>query len=65
MAIVRVEVIYTELDGDYGMVDGIEVSCSKCSHYVEVFGQHEGSINKACAMLNEECPNNENNFYKE
>ena len=65
MAKVTVDIVYTSLDGDYGEVDGIEVHCTKCDHYVEVFGQHDGSISRGCAMLNDECPRGENNFYAE
>jgi len=65
MARVSFEVHYDTLDGDYGSVEGITATCSKCGHEVEVFGTSEASIKRAAVMLCEECPNGENNFYQD
>ena len=62
---VFVDIMETDLDGDYSSVPGISAECKRCHHTVEVFGQEEGSILRACALLREECPNNESNFYEE
>ncbi len=66
MARVEVEVEETELENEDGIaVDGICVTCTRCDHEVEVFGQGLKSIRRACIMLREECPNGEENFYVE
>ncbi len=44
--------------------DGIEATCARCEHSVEVFGTEEASVKRACATLRDECPNNERNFYQ-
>jgi hypothetical protein len=63
MSKIAVEVEDTELEGDHGLVDGIEVTCSKCGHSVEVYGTSDASIQRGCVMLRDECPEDENNFY--
>lgn len=55
----------TDIEGDYGMVPGIEVECHRCGHTVEVFGTEAASIRRAAATLRHECPRGENNFYEE
>lgn len=35
---VTVEISEEELDGDYGTVSGLRLTCERCSHSVEVFG---------------------------
>ena len=60
---VSVEIDQTELEGDYAYVDGLRVTCSRCAHFVEVFGTSGDSARRAAATLNEECPRGENNFY--
>ncbi|HEV3059665.1 MAG TPA: hypothetical protein VGY48_15550 [Vicinamibacterales bacterium] len=65
MSRVRVEVDEVVLQGDYGDVDGIEVKCVRCGHCVEVFGTGDASIKRGCAMLRDECPEKERNFYVE
>ena len=59
------EVHETELEGDYGMVDGVEVVCSRCGHFTESFGTGPASIRRCLALLREECPKKERNFYEE
>jgi hypothetical protein len=60
---VTVSVSEEDLDGDYGTVPGICLSCSRCGHQVEVFGTEEASRGRGAIMLREECPNGENNYY--
>jgi hypothetical protein len=53
-----------DLDGDYdNTVPGICVTCRRCDHAVEVFGNSDASIRRGMVMLREECPNEESNFY--
>lgn len=57
---------YTEIENENGRdVPGVTVTCSRCSHQTEAFGQHEGSITRCMMRLKEECPNGERNFYDE
>lgn len=53
----------TELDGDYGTVEGLTVTCARCGHEVEVFGTQDASRARATIMLRKECPRGEANFY--
>ncbi len=61
--------VKVELDEDYflgdfgGDVPGLRVTCSRCGHSVEVFGQEESSAKRGAATLREECPENEDNRY--
>lgn len=41
----------------------VEVTCSKCGHTVESFGTSDASVRRCLALLREECPLGENNFY--
>jgi hypothetical protein len=59
------EVNETELEGDDGrMIDSVEVICSRCGHFTESFGTGPASIRRCLALLREECPNKERNFYE-
>lgn len=41
----------------------VTASCSRCSHMTESFGTGDSSKKRCLAMLREECPNSEENFY--
>lgn len=60
---IAVEIDQTEIEGDYGYVDGLQVTCSRCGHSVEVFGTTDVSARRGAANLREECPRGENNYY--
>lgn len=60
---VSCEIEETELEGDYGMVASIHASCSRCGHETESFGTSERSIQRCLALMREECPAGESNFY--
>jgi len=51
------------LQGDYGEVAGVSAKCSKCGHETESFGTEEKSYKRCLALMREECPQDENNFY--
>jgi hypothetical protein len=59
------DVQQTELDGDYGSVDGISATCSRCGHETQSFGTGEASIKRCLVLMREECPEGEKNFYVE
>ena len=56
----------TTLTNDYGHdIDGVEATCCRCGHTTESFGNGENARRRCLALLREECPNCENNFYVE
>ena len=60
------EVSVVELENEDGrMVDGVEVVCSRCGHCTESFGTGEASIRRCLALMRQECPKEERNFYEE
>ena len=63
MSRIRCNVEHIELDGDYGAVDGVRVTCSKCGHQTESFGVDGPSIRRCLALMNEECECGQSNFY--
>lgn len=60
---VSVDVTEEDLDGDYSTISGLRLTCSRCGQEVTVFGTEDRSARRGAAMLNEECPRGENNFY--
>lgn len=63
MAKVETTLNYIEIEGDYGLVEGVELTCSKCLFAVESAGTHSGSIARCAFLLRENCPHGESNFY--
>ncbi len=64
MAYVKTKHEMVTLTNDYGAnVDGVLVTCQRCDHSVEVFGESDASVRRGCAMLRKECPLGENNYY--
>lgn len=59
-----IEETYLENENGYE-VEGVIATCSKCGHTTESFGTSESSIRRCFAIMNEECPEGENNFYVE
>ena len=64
MAVVTVYLSEELLDGDYSSVDGIVAVCSRCGHETQSFGTTESSALRCAALMREECPNGESNFYQ-
>lgn len=54
---------YVDLDGDYGSVDGVEVTCERRGHSEESFGTDEPSLKRCAYLLRENCPRAEKNYY--
>jgi hypothetical protein len=52
-----------DLDGDYGSVDSVMVTCPRCGHETESFGTDTPSLDRCLVLLREECPREESNFY--
>lgn len=53
------EVFDAEIEGRPGVV----ASCTRCGHETQSYGQEEASVKRCLALLREECPNGESNFY--
>ena len=60
---VTTSINYLDIDGDYGIVEGVEVTCDKCGHSEESGGTGENSLLRCAALLRENCPRGERNFY--
>lgn len=39
--------------------------CDKCGHETMSYGDHDGSVKRCLALMREECPQKESNFYIE
>ena len=53
-----------ELENDDGYpVDGVCATCTKCGHETESFGTDAPSVRRCFALMREECPRGESNFY--
>jgi hypothetical protein len=61
---VKVEIDHTDIDADYGSVDGLCLVCKRCGYEVGVAGTSGDSARRGAVMLREECPRGENNFYE-
>lgn len=61
---IQVDITENYFQGDHGGdVAGFTVTCSKCGHYVEVFGQGDYSASRGAIKLRDECPKYEDNCY--
>lgn len=60
---VSVDIEHADVEGDYGTVEGIRLTCERCDHSVEVAGTSDRSARRGAIMLREECPEAEDNFY--
>ena len=53
-----------DLEGDYrDDVPGVCVTCSRCQHVTESYGTGGASIRRCLALMREECPRGQRNFY--
>lgn len=64
MAKVECEIDAVEIENDHGrMQDGVQATCTRCGHTTESFGESDASVRRCLALLREECPRGEENFY--
>lgn len=49
--------------GEEIQTPGVIAECLRCHHEVTSFGQHEAAFKRCCALLRQECPKGESNFY--
>lgn len=54
----------TLYNDDNRQVFGIEATCSRCDHVTQCFGTTSRSVRRALLMMREDCPRNEENYYK-
>lgn len=55
---------FIELENDDGHeVESVRATCSRCEHETESFGTGSASARRCLAMMREECPEGEANFY--
>lgn len=59
------EVEEIELEGDYTSIPSVSATCTRCGHTTESYGTSEDSVKRCLALMREECPRKENNFYIE
>lgn len=45
------------------MIDGVEVTCTDCDHVETAGGTSEKSVKRCLAMMRENCPEGEDNYY--
>jgi hypothetical protein len=61
---IRCSIEETTLENDNGRdIAGVTATCSRCGHSTESFGTDEPSVLRCLALLNDECPEGEDNFY--
>jgi len=60
---VSVSIFSEDVEGDYGIVDGLRLICDRCGHEVEVAGTTGSSAKRGACMLRDDCPNGESNYY--
>ena len=60
------EVEETTLENAEGReVSGVCATCERCGHTTESFGTGDASRRRCLALMREQCPNGEENFYVE
>lgn len=55
----------TTLEGDYGDVEGVRAKCQRCGHITESYGVSDASKRRCLALMHDQCPAGESNFYEE
>lgn len=59
------DIDYVDLEGDYGVLEGVTATCSRCGHEMASFGTGDASVRRCFVLLHETCAREENNFYVE
>jgi hypothetical protein len=60
---VSVDISREDMDGDYGTIEGVRATCTRCGHATESFGTSDRSVKRCLVLMREECPEGEENFY--
>lgn len=66
MSRVECEIFDVVLENDDGIqIDGVCATCTRCDHETESFGTSEASVKRCLALMRDECPMGQDNFYVE
>jgi hypothetical protein len=57
------EIEEIELEGDYSPIMGVCARCTHCNHETESYGTSAASVRRCLALMREECPREQNNYY--
>lgn len=57
------DVEYDDIEDGEKTLPGVRLTCTLCDHETESFGDSGRSIRRCLALMRDECPNNEDNFY--
>lgn len=61
---VKCEIEEVDLENEHGtVVEGLRATCDRCLHETESFGTGPASQKRCLALMREECPKGERNFY--
>jgi hypothetical protein len=61
---VKCKVVEDTDENDNGVeVECTIVTCLRCDHVTQSFGTSEASVKRCLALMREECPGDEENFY--
>jgi len=64
MARIECEIVYDEEENDNGyMTECVRAICTECKHETMSFGTSEASVKRCLAVMREECPEGQSNFY--
>lgn len=64
MPVIHCKITEEHLHGDnVRWIEGVVATCSLCNHQTQSFGTGEASILRCLAMLREDCPLGQSNFY--
>ena len=66
MAKIECSITYDTVENKDGYdVSGTIATCQDCGHEVTSYGTTDRSVKRCFAVMKEECPSEENNFYVE
>jgi hypothetical protein len=55
---------YCELENDDGRaIDSVSVTCSRCDHETQSYGDSSASVRRCLLLMRDECPRGERNWY--
>ncbi len=61
---VPAEVSAADIENDSGgFQPGVVADCTRCGHQTTSFGESAASVRRCLALLREECPEGEENYY--
>lgn len=64
MSKIDCEIQRTDLDNDRGTTTpSVVLTCARCGHQTESYGQRGRSVRRCLTRMGEECPAGDKNFY--